>query len=145
MLIEIDKLINSYVNNYTLIDPCLEIVFKFLFYEFCNRNVITIDIQVEELAWINTIECDGLKYIQNNINNFEDKVLLLAWVDYDDLTVQLLKSYKGLIVISVGNYDITNSKKYLHYLNLNYNLIKHYELKMPWNSIEHIRIYKKIL
>jgi hypothetical protein len=82
--------------------------------------------------------------MQNKINSFEDKVLLLSWIDYDDLTVALLKSYKGQIVISIGNYDETNSKQYLYELNNNYLLLKHYELKMPWNSIENCRIYKKI-
>ncbi len=145
LLLEIDMLIQNYTKNYTIIDPCSGNSFHtFLFNNFCNINVITIDIQVEDSAWIDTFEGDGLFYMQNKINSFEDKVLLLSWIDYDDLTVALLKSYKGQIVISIGNYDETNSKKYLHELNNNYLLLKHYELKMPWNSIENCRIYKKI-
>lgn len=144
LLYEIDLLVSSYIPNYVLIDPCSGNSFHtFLFHHFCNKKVITVDIQREESAWIDTIEYDGLKYINSMIEDFKDKVLLLAWIDYDDLTVSLLKSYKGGIVISIGNYDESNSKKYLAELSKNYKLIKHYELEMPWHSIEHIRIYEK--
>lgn len=79
--------------------------------------------------------------MKNNIDTYENKVLLLAWIDYDDLTVGLLRSYKGNMVISIGYYDETNAKQYLTELGHRYTLIQHYELEMPWKSIEHIRIY----
>ena len=146
LLYEIDTLVSLYVPNYVLIDPCSGNSFHtFLFHHFCKREVITIDIQSEEEAWIHTIECDGLSYMKNNIETYKDKVLLLAWIDYDNLTVGLLRTYKGNIVISIGNYDETNSKQYLSELKNSYTLIKHYELEMPWKSIEHIRIYKKYI
>lgn len=145
LLLEIDLLLQYYINDYTIIDPCSGNSFHtFLFNNFCNRNVITIDIQVEENAWIDTLEYDGLLYMQNKIHSFDNKVLLLSWIDYDDLTYGLLKSYKGEIVISVGNYDETNSKKYLQELNKTYLLLKHYKLEMPWKSIENFCIFKKI-
>ena len=144
LLHEIDALVSSYVDSYILIDPCSGNSFHtFLFHHFCKRDVITIDIQREEESWIDTIEYDGLLYMKNNIETYKNKVLLLAWIDYDNLTVGLLRSYTGKIVISIGNYDETNAKQYLTEINHNYVLLKHYELKMPWESIEHIRIYIK--
>lgn len=142
LLYEIDTIVALYVPNYVLIDPCSGNSFHtFLFHQFCKRNVITIDIQIEDKAWIDTIECDGLSYMQHKIQTYDDKVLLLAWIDYDDLTVGLLRAYTGKVVISIGNYDHTNANQYLSVLNQKYRLIKHYELEMPWKSIEHIRIY----
>ena len=146
LLYEINTLIEGYILDYTVIDPCSGNSFHtFLFHHFCNKRVITTDIQIEEQAWIETLECDGLSYMKNCIRDYKDKVLLLAWIDYDDLTVGLLREYKGDIVIGIGNYDETNAKQYLTELKNHYTLIKHYELLMPWNSLEHIRIYKKYI
>ncbi len=144
LLITINKILESYINNYILIDPCSGNSFHtFLFHEFCKKDVITIDIQREKDAWIKTIECDGLDFLKNNIIDFSDKVLLLSWIDYDELTTNLLKNFKGDIILSFGNYDKSNSKNYLNELNKNYNLIQHYILIMPWGSKEHIKIFKK--
>ena len=66
ILFEIDGLLESYVCDYILIDPCSGNSFHtFLFNNFCHRNVITIDIQPEDNCWIETISCCGLKYIKN--------------------------------------------------------------------------------
>lgn len=139
-----DTLIASYVPDYTLVDPCSGNSFHtFLFHHFCKREVITVDIQREEEAWIETIEGDGLSYMKDNITSYEDKVLLLSWIDYDDLTVALLRAYTGKMVIGIGNYDKSNAKQYLEELSQHYTLVQHYVLQMPWNSSEHIRIYKK--
>ena len=75
----------------------------------------------------------------------ENKVLLLSWIDYTkyDLSYNLLKSFKGQIVISVGNYRENNSKKYLDELSNNYILIKEYYCQMPWKYEEEIKIYRK--
>ncbi len=107
-------------------------------------RVITIDIQPEENAWIDTIEDDGLNYILN-MENHSDKILFLSWIDYTnyELPYNLLISYKGNMVISVGNYRELDCKKYLDELNNSYKLISEYYITMPWNSIEEIKIYIK--
>ena len=144
LLYKINEILETYINDYTLIDPCSGNSFHtFLFNEFCKKNVITIDIQEEKDAWINTIECDGLDYIKNNITDFSDKVLLLSWIDYDELTTNLLKNFKGDIILSIGNYEEGNSKNYLKNLNEKYDLIKHFVLIMPWNLQENIKIFKR--
>ena len=143
-LFEINGILESYIPEYVLIDPCSGNSFHtFLFNNFCNKEVITIDIQPEDECWIDTFACDGLEYLKNNIDDFSNKVLFLAWIDYDNLTYSLLKNFNGSIVVSVGNYELHNSYQYLNELYKNYELIHHYRLTMPWNLIENIRIYKK--
>ena len=44
-------------------------------------NVITIDIQPEENAWIETIEGEGLEFIKK-MENHKDKILFLSWIDF---------------------------------------------------------------
>lgn len=145
LLFIINDVLEEFVGNYTMIDPCSGNSFHtFLFNEFCNKNVITIDIQTENDAWIDTIECDGLEYIKNNINDFNNMVLLLSWIDYDDLTTSLIQNFKGDFVLSVGNYKEGNSKKYLNVLNKDYILIRHFILNMPWNLQENIKIFRRI-
>ena len=144
VLYQINGLLESYILDYLIIDPCSGNSFHtFLFKTFCNKEVITIDIQPEDNAWIETIPSCGLNYIKNNIDDFSNKVLLLAWIDYDDLTYSLLKNFKGILVLSIGNYEKHNSQKYLNELKENYDLIFHYKLIMPWNLTENIRIFKK--
>ena len=146
LLYNINEILESFINDYTLIDPCSGNSFHtFLFHEFCKKDVITIDIQKEKDAWITTIECDGLDYIKNNIIDFSDKVLLLSWIDYDELTTNLLKNFKGNIILSVGNHEEGNSKNYLITLEEKYDLVNHFILNMPWNLKEHIKIFKKKL
>ena len=98
-----------------------------------KKDVITVDIQKEKDAWITTKKCDGLDYIKNNIIDFSDKVLLLSWIDYDELTTNLLKNFKGNIILSIGNYEEGNSKNYLITLEQKYDLVNHFILNMPWN------------
>ena len=52
---------------------------------------------------------------QQNLWYHQDKILLLSWIDLTDneLSYNLLKSFKGNLVISVGNYRPINSKQYL--------------------------------
>ena len=145
LLFMINDILEEFVGDYTMIDPCSGNSFHtFLFNEFCNKNVITIDIQRENDAWIDTMECDGLEYVKNNINDFNNTVLLLSWIDYDDLTTGLIKNFKGDFVLSIGNYKEGNSKKYLNELNKNYSLIRHFVLNMPWNLQENIKIFRRI-
>ena len=142
LLMEINKLLDDHKIIGKIIDPCCGNSFHtFIFNEFCNKNVITIDIQPEELPWIETIEQDGLEFIKN-YNSSED-CLLLSWVDYDELTYGLLTNFKGNIVISFGNYE-HNSFKYLDYLGKYFELIKEYILYMPWDHTEQIKICKRI-
>lgn len=145
LLFTINDILEEYLNDYTIIDPCSGNSFHtFLFNEFCNKNVITIDIQKENDAWIDTIECDGLEYVKNNINDFNNMVLLLSWVDYDNLTTSLIRNFKGDFVLSIGNYKEENSKQYLGELNKNYSLISHFVLNMPWGLQENIKIFRRI-
>ena len=145
LLFEINKIIGEIVPNGIIIDPCSGNSFHtFLFKTFCNREVITIDIQPEENAWVETIEQDGLEYLKN-MKIHDNKILILSWIDYTgkELSYNLLKSFKGNLVISIGNYREINSKKYLDELKSNYEIINSYDCMMPWNMIEEIRIFKK--
>ena len=68
-----DKIRHDITNNYTLkledltvVDPCSGNSFHtFLFNKYLTMPVITVDIQPEENAWIDTIEGDGVSYITN--------------------------------------------------------------------------------
>ena len=147
-----DKIKEDIINNYvlklediTIVDPCSGNSFHtFLFNKYLSMPVITIDIQPEENAWIDTIECDGLSYIKN-MKNHSNKILFLSWIDYtnNELPYNLLINYKGNMIISVGNYREIDCKKYLDELNNKYKLISEYYITMPWNSIEEIKIYVK--
>ena len=142
---DIYNTISNYISDIEIIDPCSGNSFHtFLFHTFMEVPVITIDIQPEENSWIETIENDGLNYIKN-MKNSENKVLLLSWIDFTkyDLAYNLLKNFKGDIVISVGNYIEDNSKNYVDELNNNFVLIKEYNCTMPWEYEEGIKIYKK--
>ena len=147
ILTDIYNTIDKYQTNISIIDPCSGNSFHtFLFNNFLNIPVITVDIQPEEDAWIETIEGDGLEYLKN-IKDHSNKVLLLSWIDYTklDLSYNLLINFKGEIVISIGNYREINCKKYLDELKMNYILIKEYYCVMPWSYTEEIKIYKKII
>lgn len=149
LLHSIDQLLYKNIPNYTIIDPCSGSSFHgALFQNFCNRDVISIDIQPEQNSWMSTIENDGLNYLKilNNMTIKNDiTVLLLSWVDWTDkeLTYNLLMSFKGNYVISVGNYTDIDNKRYLDELRKNYSLIKGYICNMPWKSSEEIKIFKK--
>ena len=144
-LIDISKIINKYLPNGTIIDPCSGNSFHtFLFNKFLNYHVITIDIQPEYNAWVHTIEDDGLNYIKK-MENHNDKILLLSWIDYthNELPYNLLTNFKGRLIISIGNYREIDCKKYIDELTSKYQLLKEYYCNMPWGSIEEIKIYYK--
>ena len=109
-----------------------------------NYPVITIDIQPEFNAWIDTIEDNGLDYIKK-MENHNNKILLLSWIDYthNELPYNLLINFKGRLIISIGNYREIDCKKYIDELNSKYKLLKEYYCNMPWGSIEEIKIYYK--
>ena len=79
-------------------------------------GVRTVDIQNEKDSWLPIEEMDGLKLLQE-LSSKEHKrsALLLSWVDYESLTIELLEEYQGKMVISVGNYE-GNSSNYLQIL-----------------------------
>ncbi len=133
------------LNNITILDPCSGNSFHtYLFHKYLLMPVITIDIQPEENAWIDTIEGDGLEYIIN-MKDHTNKILFLSWIDYthNELSYNLLTNFKGNMVISVGNYREIDCKKYMDELNNKYKLIKEYYCTMPWGVVEEIKIYSK--
>ena len=146
LLIDLDTVINTLLPNYILLDPCSGNSFHtFLFNYYCNRDVITIDIQPDDVPWIHTIEQDGLSYLKTN-ETHKDFALWLSWIDLtdQDLSYNLLKSFKGSVIISVGNYREVNSKKYLDLLNNEYKLVVQYFCEMPWNLVEEIKVFIRL-
>ena len=129
-----------------IIDPCCGNAFHtFLFKNFLDLEVYSIDIQDEKHSWTKIKEEEGRFFLENLEEKEQiNKALLLSWVDYDSLTQDLLKLYKGNIIISLGNYQ-NSSKNYLRDLNEKFNLIKSYNMKMPWELEEKIEIYTRIL
>ena len=114
----------------------------FLFNNFTKINGYAIDIQDEDESWNKIIVKDS-RIFMNNLKQNNKQAILLSWIDYDDLALELAMKYKGNIIISVGNYEL-RSKKYLNYLRNNFKLIKRYILYFPWKSSEKIEIYKKL-
>ena len=130
-----------------IIDPCCGNAFHtFLFNEFTGFITTSIDNQKEPNSWLEVIEQDGVEYIKN-MNELEHQrgALILSYIKEDKLACELLNSYEGNIIISIGNYDnLTHScPNYLSGLNRDYNLQKRIILKMPWGLEEKIEIYLK--
>ena len=78
------------------------------------------------------IVTDGRNYI-----SFVSIELLLSWIDYEQLGLELIDMYHGNVIISVGNYEDHGNNKYL------YKLINRIIVKMPWNRTEVIEIYER--
>ena len=128
-----------------VIDPCCGNAFHtFLFNEFTDFITTSIDNQKEPNSWLEVIEQDGVEYIKN-MNELEHQrgALILSYIKEDKLACELLNSYEGRIIISIGNYDnLTHScPNYLSGLNRDYDLQKRIILKMPWGLEEKIEIY----
>ena len=126
-----------------IIDPCCGNSFhSYLFTEFCNLKSISIDIQNEPNSWIDIIEIDALEYLKDIDNSkIDNYILLLSWIDYEELGIKLLDLYKGNIVISIGNYYQHKSFKYLNKLQKEYELIQKIKIQMPWGLDEYIELY----
>lgn len=140
----LDKL-NIIFKNYginKIIDPCCGNAFhNYLLNLYLNLDILTIDIQNEENSWTPIKEIDCRKYLNNlKIKDYDNSALLLSWIDYESLNIDLLNLYKGNMVISVGNYD-NLSPNYLIEIKKKYNLIENYILEMPWGLTEKIEIY----
>ena len=128
----------------TIVDPCCGNGFHtYLFENFTTMKTHTFDIQDEINSWNNLIIKNGIEAIEE-IENHDKLGLLLSWIDYDDLCIQLMEKYKGNIVISLGNYyEHKNDCKYLKKLEEEYNIIYKALLNMPWGNYERLEIYKR--
>ena len=148
LLKKIEKLLLKY-NIKSILDlSCGNAFHMFLFNNFTKLYTYPVDIQNENESWLPITVIDARSYLKqlNNIksNNMNNIALFLSWIDYDELALDLIKNYKGNIVISIGNYEL-RSKKYLNYLYKNFKIIKKYVLKMPWNRTENIEILHRII
>jgi hypothetical protein len=134
ILEEITEIIKKNNLN-TILDPCAGNAFHmFLFKTFSKLETITIDIQDEKESWNPIIEIDCLNFLKS-YKNYKETVLFLSWLDYEELGLNILELYKGLMDISVGNY-YPKSPNYLKKLQEEYNIIKSFNLKMPWGLEE---------
>ena len=139
--------IDFYLKEYNIsgiIDPCCGNAFHtYLFSNILKLNTYTVDIQNENNSWITIHEEDGRIFLKS-LNNKEHKLnaLLLSWIDYESLTIELLNLYKGNVIISLGNYDKL-SQNYLKLLNDKFKKIYQITLKMPWGLNENVELYIK--
>lgn len=127
-----------------IIDPsCGSAFHGFLFQKFCKFKTVNLDLQNETFSWLPIIQGDGRHYLNNLNPDLHNKsALLLSWIDYEDLCLDLLNLYQGDMVISFGNYNIL-SPRYKLRLEQDYKLIKNITLNMPWGLNEGIEIYIK--
>jgi len=142
ILERLDKLI--FINNIKgIIDPCCGNAFHtYLFNQFLNLKVYSIDIQDEPNSWMPITVMDGRTFIKKlDITEHLENALLLSWVDYESLNLDLLNLYQGNLVISVGNYKQHGAILYPQELENKFNLIDKFTLEMPWNLTESIEIY----
>ena len=134
---------NKNSNIEGIIDPCCGNSFhSYLFTEFCDLKSISIDIQNEPNSWIDIIENDAIEYLKDVDNSkIDNYILILSWIDYEELGLKLLDLYKGNIVLSIGNYYQHKCFKYLNKLQTDYNLIQKIKIEMPWGLDEYIELY----
>ena len=126
----------------TILDPCCGNSFHtYLFQTFTPLKCEQYDIQNENNSWTNITEIDGRKVLEK-IPNQEKLCLFLSWIDNETISIPILNSFKGNIIISVGNYEGT-SDTYLTKLRDGYRIIYQILLKMPWNLTEKLEIYVK--
>jgi len=125
-----------------VIDPCCGNAFHtYLLQTELQLNTYSVDIQDEPFAWTEITEMDGRMFLKNlKPIEHQQNALLLSWVDYESLTIELLNLYQGKLVISVGNYYQVTAG-YIDKIQQEYHLISAYILKMPWNLTERIEIY----
>lgn len=142
LLLDISKYLQQ--NNITrILDPCCGNAFHTCLFDMISGiNTLSCDIQIEENAWIKSIEQDGRQFLDelNEQEHFEG-ALILSWIDGEKLARELLSKYKGNIIISIGNYVINTG--YIDDLQRYYKLRKQIILKMPWGLNERIEIYSK--
>ena len=125
-----------------LLDPCCGNSFHtYLFETFTPLKCLSFDIQNEKNSWTNITETNGL-FVLQQLPNHQNICLFLSCIDNEHIGMTILDSFKGNIIISVGNYEGT-SPNYLSKLHENYNIIYCKILQMPWNLTEKIEIYVK--
>jgi hypothetical protein len=144
---DILDILKSYLNEFNIhrvIDPCAGNSFHtYLIQNYLGIDVITVDIQDEPSSWTPITEKDGRLALKELApTEHLNSALLLSWIDYESLTIELLELYQGKLVISVGNYE-GKSSRYLAKLKAKYNLQKHIVLQMPWGLEEKIEIYSR--
>jgi len=140
---QIERILKSH-NIFKIIDPCCGNGFHtYLFKEFGDFDVISIDIQKEKESWIDTIEGDGRKYIEKmNKNLQKEYALLLSWIDYEDLCLDILSLYNANILINIGNYE-EKCPIYMETIRKNFSVLEKITLHMPWGLTENIEIFYK--
>ena len=141
ILYHLEKHITS-CNLSGVIDPCCGNAFHtYLLQTELHLNTYSVDIQDEPFAWTEITEMDGRTFLKNlNSIEHQQNALLLSWVDYESLNIELLNLYQGKLVISVGNYYQT-TPGFIDKIQQDYHLINTYILKMPWDLTERIEIY----
>ena len=130
-------------NNLTgVIDPCCGNGFHtYLFNCISKINTFTADIQNEPFSWIPITEKEGREFLTELPElNHKSHALILSWIDYESLTIDLLNLYKGNMIISIGNYDKL-SPNYISEINRSFDMIQRIILNMPWDLTEKIEIY----
>ena len=146
---DILDILKNYLNEFNIhqvIDPCAGNAFHtYLIQNYLGMEVITVDIQDEPASWTPITEKEG-RLALKELGGTEhlNSALLLSWIDYESLTIELLDLYQGNMVISVGNYE-GKSPQYLAKLKEKYNLQKQIVLQMPWGLEEKIEIYSRRL
>ncbi len=132
----------KYHNLYGVIDPCCGNGFHtYLLRTITKLNTYTVDIQNEQNSWSPILEKEGRQFLKElPIFEHQTNALILSWIDYDLLTLELLKLYKGTMVISIGNYDKL-SPNYINEIKKTFNMSYKIILNMPWGLIEKIEIY----
>ena len=137
--------LEKHITNHNLsgvIDPCCGNAFHtYLLKTELHLNTYSVDIQDEPFAWTEITEMDGRTFLKNlNSIEHQQNALLLSWIDYESLNIELLNLYQGKLVISVGNYYQT-TPGFIDKIQQDYHLINTYILKMPWDLTERIEIY----
>jgi hypothetical protein len=127
-----------------VIDPCCGNGFHtYLFGAIMKLNTYTVDIQDEEDSWTSIVEKEGRQFLKELSQlEHENNALILSWIDYESLTIDLLNLYKGNMIISIGNYDKL-SPNYISELKKQFNMSYRFILNMPWGLTEKIEIYIK--
>lgn len=149
-------------NIFYIIDPCCGNGFHmYLFKVFTGFDIIAIDIQPEPHPWINTVSMLGHDNEKTPVYNglilmpyysdlchkagtykYDQQCLFLSWIDRDDLALGLIDKFNGDIIMSVGHLDNVMVETCKH-LDTNFELLKQYDLEMPWDITETVKIYKR--
>lgn len=125
-----------------VVDPCCGNAFHaFLLRTFTQLTVAASDVQLEEEAWTSMEVLDAREAVAL-VETPESTALLLSWVDYQELGMDLVHKFQGRIVISVGNYDEA-SPDYVALLHRRFLLLRAFVLHMPWNRTERVNVYIK--